>query len=162
MENPPVRRETETERLDRNWASLIQETRVVQTGVQLLTGFLLVLPFQPKFDLLTDLMRGLYLATVVASIAATAFLVAPVSAHRILFRRHRLDRVVRDAHRAAGIGLTLLGIALIGVAVLIFDVVAGPLAAVLAGGGFAVLFALVWVVQPWRQRPGDTDAQEPQ
>lgn len=34
-----ARSETETERLDRNWASLLQELRVVQTGVQLLTGF---------------------------------------------------------------------------------------------------------------------------
>ena len=34
------------QRLDRNWADLLQELRVVQTGVQLLTGFLLTLPFQ--------------------------------------------------------------------------------------------------------------------
>ena len=33
------RRETEMERLDRNWNSLLQELRVVQTGVQVLTGF---------------------------------------------------------------------------------------------------------------------------
>jgi hypothetical protein len=44
-----ARSETETQRLDRNWASLLQELRVVQTGVQFLTGFLLVLPFQLRF-----------------------------------------------------------------------------------------------------------------
>ena len=43
------RDETEAERLDRNWSSLLQELRVTQTGVQLLTGFLLTLPFQPRF-----------------------------------------------------------------------------------------------------------------
>jgi hypothetical protein len=32
------RNETPTERLDRNWAELLQELRVVQTGVQFLTG----------------------------------------------------------------------------------------------------------------------------
>jgi hypothetical protein len=37
--NYRVRHETETQRLDRNWAGLLQELRVVQTGVQLLTGF---------------------------------------------------------------------------------------------------------------------------
>ena len=31
------------QRLDRNWADLLQELRVVRTGVQLLTGFLLTL-----------------------------------------------------------------------------------------------------------------------
>jgi Family of unknown function (DUF6328) len=57
------RQETETERLDRNWASLLQELRVVQTGVQLLTGFLLTLPFQQRFDILDDDMQVVYLAT---------------------------------------------------------------------------------------------------
>jgi hypothetical protein len=38
-----ARAETETERLDRNWSTLLQELRVTQTGVQLLTGFLLTL-----------------------------------------------------------------------------------------------------------------------
>ncbi|BBZ50645.1 hypothetical protein MHEI_23620 [Mycobacterium heidelbergense] len=57
------RGETETERLDRNWNSLLQELRVVQTGVQLLTGFLLTLPFQQRFDILDQQMRIVYLAT---------------------------------------------------------------------------------------------------
>ena len=43
------RDETEAQRLDRNWSSLLQELRVAQTGVQLLTGFLLTLPFQQRF-----------------------------------------------------------------------------------------------------------------
>ena len=63
-----ARSETETERLDRNWASLLQELRVAQTGVQLLTGFLLTLPFQQRFDLLDDDMRVVYLVTVGCSI----------------------------------------------------------------------------------------------
>ena len=36
--NREARNETRTERLDRNWADLLQELRVAQTGVQLLTG----------------------------------------------------------------------------------------------------------------------------
>jgi hypothetical protein len=42
-----ARHETPTERLDRNWGDLLQELRVVQTGVQLLTGFLLTLGSAP-------------------------------------------------------------------------------------------------------------------
>ncbi|HZE16252.1 MAG TPA: DUF6328 family protein, partial [Mycobacterium sp.] len=52
-----ARSETDTQRLDRNWASLLQELRVVQTGVQFLTGFLLVLPFQLRFGALNHTMR---------------------------------------------------------------------------------------------------------
>ncbi len=90
-----ARSETETERLDRNWASLLQELRVVQTGVQLLTGLLLTLPFQQRFDILDDDMQVVDLATVAFSVAFTVLLVAPVGMHRVLFRRHRLKSLGR-------------------------------------------------------------------
>jgi hypothetical protein len=77
-----ARSETETQRLDRNWLGLLQELRVVQTGVQLLTGFLLTLPFQPRFDVLSTTMRVVYLATVGCSVAATVLLEAPVGVLR--------------------------------------------------------------------------------
>src|SRR5882757_630628 len=85
-----ARSETETERLDRNWSSLLQELRVAQTGVQLLTGFLLTLPFQQRFDVLDHTMRIVYLVTVGFSVTATILLIAPVGMHRLLFRQHRL------------------------------------------------------------------------
>lgn len=150
--NLRARGETDTQQLDRNLAALFQELRVVQTGVQLLTGFLLTLPFQARFDAVSTPMRGLYLAVVSSSIAATVFLVAPVAAHRILFRRHRLATVVRIAHTFALIGLALLGFALTGVAVLIFVTVAGAVAATVVGCCSAVLFLGVWLVLPWRER----------
>jgi len=81
-----ARHETETERLDRNWSSLLQELRVVQTGVQLLTGLLLTLPFQQRFTELSTLAQDVYLLTVIASIGSTVLLVAPVGLHRLLFR----------------------------------------------------------------------------
>src|ERR1700709_2460628 len=95
--NAEERNETPTERLDRNWLSLLQELRVVQTGVQLLTGFLLTLPFQPRFDGLSAAMRIVYLATVGCSVGATVLLEAPVGMHRILFRRHRTQFLVSAA-----------------------------------------------------------------
>ena len=47
--NMSARHETPTARLDRNWEDLLQELRVAQTGVQLLTGLLLTVPFQARF-----------------------------------------------------------------------------------------------------------------
>ena len=119
------RDETEAQRLDRNWSSLLQELRVAQTGVQLLTGFLLILPFQPRFAELDAVMRTVYLVTVSCSIGATVLLVAPVSMHRLLFRRHRLKTLVAVSHNYAIVGTMLLGVALAGVAVVIFDSVVG-------------------------------------
>ena len=148
------RHETTTQRLDRNWAGLLQELRVVQTGVQLLTGFLLTLPFQQRFDALDNDMRMLYLATVVCSVGSTVLLIAPVAMHRILFRQRRLKALVSAAHRCAYAGLLLLGLALAGVTVVVFYAVAGPAAAVIAGICAAVAFATFWLIVPLAMRFG--------
>jgi hypothetical protein len=142
------RGETEVERLDRNWNSLLQELRVEQTGVQLLTGFLLTLPFQQRFDVLSEHMRMVYLATVSCSVAATVLLIAPVAMHRLLFRRHRLQVLVSASHRCAQAGLLLLGVALTGMTIVIFAAVSGRNAGFVAGACALALFTLFWVVVP--------------
>lgn len=118
--NHAARHETETERLDRNWSSLLQELRVVETGVQLLTGLLLTLPFQARFEMLDEGTRTLYLATVACSLVSTALLAAPVAIHRMLFRRHQIDKLVSAAHHCAFAGLVLLGLAMAGVTTIVF------------------------------------------
>ncbi|WP_280238983.1 DUF6328 family protein [Nocardia abscessus] len=153
------RGETELERLDRNWGSLVQELRVVQTGVQFLFGALLILPFQASFGTLSPGMRALYIATLAAVVGATVFLIAPVSWHRILFRRHRLGNVVAAAHRCAMAGVALLGLALIGAVVLVVDYVTGAAAAVVTSVVTVALFVSTWLVAPWRwRRASEKDA----
>jgi hypothetical protein len=143
-----ARSETETERLDRNWSNLLQELRVVQTGVQLLTGFLLTLPFQQRFDILDGDMRVVYLITVGCSVAATVLLIAPVGIHRVLFRQHMLMPLVSAAHRLAYAGLLLLGLALVGMTVIVFDAVSGQEAGIVAGAVALAAFTAFWVLIP--------------
>jgi hypothetical protein len=151
------RNETEAQRLDRNWSSLLQELRVAQTGVQLLTGFLLILPFSDRFADLDSVMRTVYLITVGCSIGATILLIAPVSMHRVLFRRHRLDKLVAAAHKYAIVGSLLLGVALAGVATIIFDSVANRTLAWVACGCSLLALVVFWYVMPLRERhAGDT------
>jgi hypothetical protein len=159
--NERAREETPMQRLDRNWADLLQELRVVQTGVQLLTGFLLTLPFQARFEQLTGYERTIYLITVALSVAATGFLIAPVSLHRILFRRHARELMVAVSHRLAIVGLALLGGAIIGVVLLIFDVVAGPAAGIIAAAAALVLLVTLWAGLPWIVRSNDDAALRP-
>jgi len=142
------RDETETERLDRNWASLLQELRVVQTGVQLLTGLLLTLPFHDTFKDLPSDLRIVYLVTVGCSVLSTVLLASPVATHRLLFRRRRLVQVVSTAHRMTLWGLMLLGVSLVGVVVLVFGTVAGELAGLIAGAVALVAFVGFWVLLP--------------
>ena len=147
-----ARSETETQRLDRNWNGLLQELRVTQTGVQLLTGFLLTVPFEPRFDKLSAAMHVVYLATVACSISSTVLLVAPVAMHRLLFRRHRMEIIVATAHRFAYTGLVLLGFSLAGVTVVIFGSVAGHAAGIIAGVCAAIALVGFWVALPLGMR----------
>ncbi|WP_225226511.1 DUF6328 family protein [Oerskovia gallyi] len=153
------RDETDDERADRNWAELLQELRVTQMGVQILTGFLLTLPFQQRFGELDSAQRNVYLCLVVLSVLATGLLVAPVSLHRMLFRQHLKARLVTSADRLARVGLVVLALVVTGTVLLIFDVVVGWTAAVIAAVGALVLFALLWVALPLglmrRARAGD-------
>jgi hypothetical protein len=143
------RNETPTERLDRNWNELLQEIRVIQTGVQLLTGFLLTLPFQQRFTTLTTGERAVYLATAASSIVATILLQAPVVVHRFLFRQHRKSETVRLAHRLALVGMFMLGWAVIGVSCVIPAVLFN-----LAVGGVVALAVLLLIVGLWGVLPG--------
>jgi hypothetical protein len=143
-----ARHESESERLDRNWASLLQELRVVQTGAQLVTGFLLTLPFQQRFGALSDTVKAVYLATVVCSIGATLLLIAPVAMHRVLFRQRRLRTLVSTTHRCAIAGVMLLGLALVGVAIVIFDAVSGRSAGWIAGTFAASAMVFLWIALP--------------
>ena len=142
------RDESRPEQMDRNWSELLQELRVTQTGVQLLTAFLLSLPFQQRFRTINGEQKILYLVTVLLSVSATAFLITPVSLHRALFRMHDKERLVAFANVTAKLGLALLGLAVTGVAVLIFDFVVGTVAAAVAGAGVFLLFATLWLVIP--------------
>ena len=104
------RHETDAERLDRNWDELLQELRVTQTGVQLLSGFLLTLPFQQRFAQIPDRDQLAYLVAFALAITSTALLVAPASAHRLLFRRGAKGPLVSLANRFAQLGLLTLGL----------------------------------------------------
>ena len=124
----PREGETETQQLDRNWSELLQELRVVQTGVQLLTGFLLTLPFQQRFTSVSRETKIAYLVTVGFSAGATIALVAPVSIHRVLFRQHARRSLVSVSHGCALVGVCLLGFALCGSLNVVVSVVEGSTA----------------------------------
>ena len=104
------RDETETERADRKWEDVLQELRVIQTGVQLTAGFLLTLPFQERFEDLTTAQRDLYLGLVVLAAAITGLVLAPVAIHRRLSGRHVKPRIVNASHVVMRTVLVLMAV----------------------------------------------------
>lgn len=119
------RRETYAEKLDRNWAEILQELRILQTGLQLIGGFLLTLPFQARFTVLDAYSRGLYLTMVLTAAVALFVVLTPLSVHRWLFRRQVKNRLVASGAWAAKVGLFLAALLIMGTCALIFDVVLG-------------------------------------
>lgn len=146
----PRRNETEAEKYDRNWVELLQELRVTQTGVQILAGFLLTLPFTNQFGRVASGYRILFLVAFGLATISIALIVAPVSAHRFMFGRHEKDVLVHVSSGFAKVGLTALALTIVTVVVLIFGVVLGAAAGVVAGAVMLVVFALVCVVLPLR------------
>ena len=144
------RDETPAERADRNWGELLQELRVSQTGVQLLTAFLLSLPLQQRFTELSTGQVTVYLVAVSLSVLATGLLVAPVAVHRAVFRHHEKTVLVTVGDRIARAGLAMLALAVSDVVVLIFSIVVGPAAAVAAGLLSLGLLAGLWWWLPQR------------
>jgi glucan phosphoethanolaminetransferase (alkaline phosphatase superfamily) len=146
------RNESAIEKLDRNWMELLQELRVLQTGVQILAGFLLTLPFQSRFETLDDYQTTLYLANVALAALTTALILLPVSVHRRLFRLHLRAALVSSADRIAKVSLACVGLLSVGTSSLVFDVTAGREAGLWAGAVLLVVLIVLLVYVPSRLR----------
>jgi uncharacterized membrane protein YqjE len=142
------RNETEAERSDRNWIELIQELRVAQTGIQVLAGFLLTLPFTNRFGDLDDRHRYVFLLAFSLAVITVGLMTAPVSLHRFLFAQHKKETLVRVGALFAKTGVAAMGLTLVTVVVLIFGVVVNDTAGLIAGAAVFVFYALAWVVLP--------------
>jgi len=138
--------------LDRNWQELLQELRVAQTGVQILTGFLLTLPFTPRFQDIPGESRFVYGVVLSAAISATFLLMTPVALHRALFHRGERPWLVDAADTAARYGLATLALANLGAMWLILDVISSRVLASVAVGVLSVAILWLWVLLPRQER----------
>ena len=91
----------------------LQELRVLLPGAQILTAFLVILPFNSGFDRIQQEEKWVFVATFFCSIVSLVLFTAPAA-------QHRLERPLRDrvafknrATKMAGIGLASLSLALI-------------------------------------------------
>jgi hypothetical protein len=142
------RDETPSERADRNMQELLQELRVALPGVQVLFAFLLIVPFNQRFEQVTPTQEKIYFGVLLCTALAAAFLTAPSMSHRILFRRGDKDHLVKTAHRSTLVGLTLLAVSMTGVVVLVADFVFQAVLAAIAAGGLVVVFVVLWYAIP--------------
>ncbi|GGW47093.1 DUF6328 family protein [Streptomyces griseoloalbus] len=149
----PETPETPRERVNRRWNEIMQETRVAQTGVQILFGFLLSVAFTSHFRSLGTFAHVVYVITVVLGASATASLIAPVSLHRFLSGQRMKDEMVEVAHRLMMCGMVLMALTIGCTLLLILHVVVPGLLSELLTGAVMLWFVLSWYALPlWLRR----------
>ncbi len=145
-----ARDETPQERADRNWNELLQELRVSQTGVQVLAGFLVTLPFQARFEELDSFQRGWYVGLLALSFATVSVMLAPVAIHRRVCQSGAKPQLVQAGHRLTSVALVMIALLMAGIFFLVVDMVFDRKAAAAGAVAAGVVLAGLLLVLPKR------------
>jgi hypothetical protein len=129
------------------------ELRVALPGVQVLFGFLLVIPFDARFKAASGAQRGLYFTTLALTLLASMLLIAPTMLHRLRFRMGEKEYIVTTSNRFAIAGLSTLAIALTCAIAFVTDFVFGTAAAVVTGVLSTAFFTVLWYLLPVGRLP---------
>lgn len=158
------REESPTARLDRHWIELLQELRVAQTGTQILFAFLLTIAFTVPFAEAGSFTRTTFALTLVAAAMATGLLIAPVSVHRLVYRRQLRPELVDVASKMAGAGLFLLLLTVSGGLLLALDATLSRGVAIGVVAAIAGWFGAFWYGVPilLRRRARSSEQVEPE
>jgi hypothetical protein len=140
--------ESTKEKSNRQLMELLQELRVAIPGVQVLFAFLLTVPFTQGWSKVTSFQTDLYIASLLCSAAASAFLIAPSAIHRLDFEQGDKPVIVQISSVLAIIGLTFLALAMISVVCLITDFVYGGSVVVVYTVATAAVFFALWYAIP--------------
>ncbi|HUG50609.1 MAG TPA: DUF6328 family protein [Terrimesophilobacter sp.] len=142
------RNETDEERYDRNWVEILQELRVTQTGTQIISGFLLTLAFQQRFQDLDAYQVTVYVVLVLLAAVSTSLGLTPVALHRGLFRQHEKQKIVIIGNRLLKTTLAVVSVLTAGVVLFVLDVVVGRAAGVIAGAATFVFLGIMLALMP--------------
>ncbi|MFG2859438.1 DUF6328 family protein [Streptomyces sioyaensis] len=144
----PGRHESPEERADRRWAELLQEVRVIQTGVQILFGFLLTVVFTPRFATLQQTDKTIYVVTVLLGAATTGALVGTVTFHRLVAGHRLKPETVLWASRLSLVGIVLLLATVTSALLLILRIAMNNSAVPWVVAGLVGWFMLCWFALP--------------
>jgi hypothetical protein len=141
--------ESEKERIDRELIELLNEIRVTLPGVQVLFAFLLLLPFQQTFrESEGDTERAAYFVALLAALAATVFLIAPTTFHRIRFRERDKLALITISNRLVLAASVCLGVSLTAATYLVTEILYGPTVGALTALAAAAFAAVFWYAIP--------------
>ncbi|WP_328389582.1 DUF6328 family protein [Streptomyces sp. NBC_00400] len=142
------RHESPEERADRRWNELLQEVRVIQTGVQILFAFLLTVVFTPRFATLEPTDKVIYVVTVLLGAATTGALIGTVTFHRLVTGHRLKPETVLWASRLALLGIVLLLATVASALLLILRIALHNSAVPWVVTGMVAWFVVCWFVLP--------------
>lgn len=155
-------RHGESEHIHRKWNELLQEMRVMQTGTQIVTAFLVTLPFQARFGQLSSLQVTAYVVLLVFSALVSALMLMPVAIHRAFFGLYLKDETVRKSHQLVRVALGLIAVLLAACVVFITIVVLHDTVAWVVGTIAAIMIlTMVVLVPPFLRRREAQSQAEP-
>jgi len=133
---------------DGDLTDLLGELRILLPASQLLSGFLIAVPFAPGFTTLVGSEKHVFLATFVFALISLVMLSAPAIQHRLIRPLRHRERFKVVAGRQTLLGAVTLAIALVLATQLVLSAVMGDIVGNVAAGAFAVLILAMWWLLP--------------
>jgi peptidoglycan biosynthesis protein MviN/MurJ (putative lipid II flippase) len=137
---------------DGDLTDMLGELRVLLPGSQLLSGFLIAVPFAPGFARMVGSEHYIFLATFLFALISLVFLSAPAIQHRMVRPLRDRERFKAIASRQILLGAATLGISLVLATQLVLSTVMGQTVGNVAAGFLAGLILLIWCWVPWLLR----------
>lgn len=135
-------------REDGDLSDMLSELRILLPGAQMLTAFLIILPFNGGARQIIQAERYMFLVTFFCALTSLVLLSAPAIQHRLMRPLISKSRFKRIASRQIVAGSCALGFALILGTNLVLTEVFGTATGIIAAAAMALLIASVWLVLP--------------
>ena len=139
--------EDRQERLNREFNEFLYEVRTAVLGVQLLFGFLLRVPFSPRFFSISTLQQYIFYATLLCTVLSAALLMAPSPHHRLLWRERQRETRLELGNRLLIAGLAFLAASILGSVFVVSEPLVGVVGATVTTGGVGLVFLWLWYGQ---------------
>jgi len=139
---------------DGDLTDMLGELRVLLPTAQLLSAFLIAVPFAPGFKSIVQAEKNVFLATFMLSVAALVLFTAPAVQHRLMRPLRRRADFKARASRQMLVGAALLAIALVLATQFVLSEVLGHTVGNVAAAVIGTLIGVMWLVVPltWNRK----------
>lgn len=133
---------------DGDLSDMLSELRILLPGAQMLTAFLIILPFNGGAREIIEAQRYIFLVTFFFALTSLVLLSAPAIQHRLMRPLVSKSRFKRMASNQIVAGSLALGLAFTLGTNLVLSAVFGQVIGLVAAGGMASMIAAIWMILP--------------